>query len=85
MSEHQPPPGAPGRATTDTGGSHAGAAAEEADEAELIKKVMRTQERHREGGVDADLEEDAPGQARDTAAGDTAAGSPASGGGHSGG
>jgi hypothetical protein len=38
---------------------------DDAAEAELIRKVLRTQERHREGGVDPELDEDADGQAAD--------------------
>ncbi|HEX9066568.1 MAG TPA: hypothetical protein VF843_15780 [Streptosporangiaceae bacterium] len=39
----------------------------DAAEAELIKKVLRTQERHREGGIDPELAEGAgdPGEHHD--------------------
>ena len=51
MSEHQPPAAEPGDTPAD------------ADEAELIRKVLRAQERHREGGIDPELDGDAPGSA----------------------
>lgn len=49
MSEHQSPAAEPGGTTAD------------ADEAELIRKVLRAQERHREGGIDPELDTGAPG------------------------
>jgi hypothetical protein len=42
---------------------------DDAAEAELIRKVLRTQERHREGGVDPELDQDT--DARDTSDDDT--------------
>ena len=51
-SEPQPPPTEPGSAQPD-----------DADEAALIRKVLRAQERHREGGIDPELDEDAAGRA----------------------
>ncbi len=50
----QPRPGEPG----DTAST-----SDDAIEAELIRKVMRTQELHREGGIDPALEPDAAAQA----------------------
>jgi hypothetical protein len=38
---------------------------DDAAEAELIRKVLRTQERHREGGVDPELDEGADRQGAD--------------------
>ena len=71
MSEHHPAPGDPGitePAAPDDTAAEATAAeatdnadnadnADDAAEAELIRKVLRTQERHREGGVDPELDE----------------------------
>ena len=37
---------------------------DDAAEAELIRKVLRTQERHREGGVDPELDDHADSQDR---------------------
>jgi hypothetical protein len=41
----------------DESGNEPGDEASEADEAALIREVVRMQERHREGGVDRDLGE----------------------------
>jgi hypothetical protein len=42
----------------DGSGNEPGDEASQSDEAALIREVVRMQERHREGGIDADLEED---------------------------
>ena len=52
MSDQAPVPGSSG----DEAGSGPEAAAEDR-EAAMMRKVMRMQERHREGGIDADLED----------------------------
>lgn len=60
MSDQAPVPGGPG-GEPDSGPE----ASAEDREAAMMRKVMRMQERHREGGVDPDLDdpggEDAPG------------------------
>jgi hypothetical protein len=50
MSEHTP---APGDASNDRGGEHDPT---DADEFAKMQAVMRASEKHREGGVDPDLE-----------------------------
>jgi hypothetical protein len=41
----------------DSSGNEPGDEASAADEAALIREVVRMQERHREGGIDRDLDE----------------------------
>ena len=41
----------------DRPGNEAGDEASQTDEAALIREVVRMQERHREGGIDSDLDE----------------------------
>ena len=41
----------------DRSGHEPGDKASESDEAALIREVVRMQERHREGGIDSDLDE----------------------------
>jgi hypothetical protein len=57
MSDHEPTPGNSG----DEPGNDAGLP-DDAREAALIRKVLRVQEQHREGGIDPELEvdDDAP-------------------------
>lgn len=51
MSDREPEPGSP----SEEPGEEAGPV-DEASEAALIRKVLRVQERHREGGVDPELD-----------------------------
>jgi hypothetical protein len=55
MSEQAPEPGGPGGAA-DSGPTRAA----EDREAAMMRKVMRMQEGHREGGVDPDLDDADP-------------------------
>lgn len=53
MSDREPTPGSSGDESDSESDRQ-----EDAAEAALIRKVMREQERHREGGVDPELAED---------------------------
>jgi hypothetical protein len=52
MSDHTPAPGNPG----DTPDSEPDVL-DEAQEAAMMRAVMRTQEKHREGGIDRELDD----------------------------
>lgn len=52
MSDPEPTPGSSGDEPRDEAGL------DDAREAALIRKVLRVQERHREGGIDPELEDD---------------------------
>ena len=52
MSDHTPAPGSPG-----DGPDSEPAVLDEAQEAAMMRAVMRRQEKHREGGIDRELDD----------------------------